>query len=842
MLIVLLVGLQLVATTSTTSKKNLSPFFLEVRYQYHNDSIGALQRLDSMAAVLELEKDWDSWVSCNSIKASIYFSLNEAQKYFEITDKIYTKAVELHNDSMLGSSLMLMGVMYNQNKDYAQAYSHFYRALDYLDEKRYPAARGALLNNLSLSLVDQKIYDTAINFYRESLKIKSQIGDTASLLNTYMNLVQVFIEKNESDSAKKYLQLVQNNIQYLRSLDIDFFINFFQAKIYKIEKNYKKSEELLLSLERSNVESKLNREELEMLVVEELANLYRELQQYGKAYQNYLKLYNFAIKQNDLESVINASEFLSNYFSEKINSDSAFYYLKENKKYSDILNKKLVNSEFKSIELDFMRKQKNEEIKLLKENEKFSIEEANSIKKQRILYLVILFLSLILIGIMIYQIYQKQNSNKRLMKLVNTRTRQLKIINRSLIDEIKNKENYSEQLELAKQEAEAANRAKSIFLSTMSHEIRTPMNAIIGLSYLVLDEKVEDTTKEKLHLLNVSARNLLALINNILDITKLEAGKVNVNKDWVDLKNTFLENAKILKYESDRKGLSYDLVCTADFPKSVLIDEVKFIQIFNNLAGNAIKFTENGLVSLSLSHFINTVGVDCIQLKVSDTGRGISLEEQQKLFQSFSQTTEGERTKSGSGLGLYITKKLAQLMQGDVIFESELNVGTSFTVSIPVEISNELFVDDTTLTKDNDTASLDGKRILLVEDNKVNQVVARKFLEKWGCRIDVAENGKQGVEFVVKNETYDVILMDVLMPVMDGFEATVAIRKLTDAAKRSIPIIALTASVLQEERYIAFEKGMNDFLMKPFNPQTLFEKLIKAINLHHYEAIKRKAE
>lgn len=188
---------------ATNANSPLRKLFEEVRLQYQSDSAGAIKRIDSMAAVFEKKEEWIYWVSCNSIKASAYYMSDDVEKYFEVTDKLYKKGAQLQDDSMQGSALMLMGVMYNKNKDYAQAYTHFFKALDYLDEKRYPAARSALLNNLSTCLADQKLYDSAINFFRESIKLKLERNDSVPLMNSYMNLANAFIEKKN--------QIVQRN-------------------------------------------------------------------------------------------------------------------------------------------------------------------------------------------------------------------------------------------------------------------------------------------------------------------------------------------------------------------------------------------------------------------------------------------------------------------------------------------------------------------------------------------------------------------------------------------------------------------------------------------------------
>lgn len=380
------------------------------------------------------------------------------------------------------------------------------------------------------------------------------------------------------------------------------------------------------------------------------------------------------------------------------------------------------------------------------------------------------------------------------------------------------------ELRLSKKLAEDATRAKSEFLSMMSHEIRTPLNAIVGITYLMQQEEVSENVAENLKILQFSTDNLHVLINDILDFSKIEAGKVELEKVPFDLKQLISNIKKANQLKAEEKENTIKLMIDDDVPNVFIGDSLRLGQIISNLVSNAVKFTKNGNITIELTLQKRVDNKAFLVFSVIDTGIGIALNKQDLIFDKFTQAnSETTREFGGTGLGLVITKKLLQLYGSNINLESEAGKGAKFYFTIELEIGNKI------RNKSNELVSvshnediLAGVRVLLVEDYPVNIKVASKFLEKWKVSVEVAENGKIALEKYEKGK-FDVILMDIQMPIMDGYTATRAIRELDS----EIPIIALTASATLNNQDRAFIVGMNDYVTKPFNPNELFQKIAK---------------
>lgn len=394
----------------------------------------------------------------------------------------------------------------------------------------------------------------------------------------------------------------------------------------------------------------------------------------------------------------------------------------------------------------------------------------------------------------------------------------IKILNR----EIELKKGYQEQLNIAKINAELANEAKSEFLSIMSHEIRTPLNAIIGLIYIMEKENSLESFHENIDVLKLSAQNLFLLINDILDFNKIEAGKVDLEQIPFDFKNLVNQIARSLQARAAENMNTIEVEIDDDFMSNVISDPLRVNQIITNLVSNAIKFTQGGIIKIKISQIAIIDNQSAFKVEVSDTGIGIDKQKFQSIFQKFSQAeTKTSRQFGGTGLGLVITKKLLNLLDSDIEFESEIGKGTTFyfTLRMPIDVNNNA-------TDQNQHSqaevNLKGLKVLLVEDNLINVKIAQKIMGHWEVEVDVAENGLIGVEMYEK-KSYDVILMDLSMPIMDGYEATTIIRK----KDKVIPIVALTASASFGYLDRAVKIGINEYIIKPFNPKELNLKLVK---------------
>jgi signal transduction histidine kinase/CheY-like chemotaxis protein len=386
-----------------------------------------------------------------------------------------------------------------------------------------------------------------------------------------------------------------------------------------------------------------------------------------------------------------------------------------------------------------------------------------------------------------------------------------------------------ENLKRAKERAEISEKAKQLFLAKMSHEIRTPMNGILGFAKLLEESLREKEQQEYIRVIIKSGDDLLVILNDILDFSRMEAGKITFESAPVNLKDIIHSTVIMIESKAKQKNIDIETSIDEKIPAEILGDPVRLNQILLNLVSNAVKFTEKGKITIAVNCIGDSKDRVLMEFSVKDTGIGIHFEKQVKIFESFEQAvSDTTRRFGGTGLGLSIVKQLVELQGGEIFVNSKPGQGSDFyfRLSFLKEKANKRITE----SEKAEITSPENKalRVLVVEDNPINRLLAIKVLQNQGFETDIAENGKIALE-KYKKQDYDIILMDLQMPEMDGYETTINIRELK-TAKKDIPIIAMTAHTIKGELERCMEIGMNDFISKPFDKKDLYEKIYKAIS------------
>ena len=439
------------------------------------------------------------------------------------------------------------------------------------------------------------------------------------------------------------------------------------------------------------------------------------------------------------------------------------------------------------------------------------------------------------LGIFAYFVGKKQENineiNEGLHEIVAEQTKDLTQTNEALKEEITERIRREQELIEAREAAEEGVRIKDQFLSNMSHEIRTPMNGILGMTNILLNTELTENQSKYLAAIDYSAKNLLVIINDILDLSKINAEKLQLDLTNFKINDVFKSVEHTLRFKAQEKGIGFDIYLDENLPITVAGDPVRFGQILLNIIGNAVKFTEKGKVVANCLLKEEKQQSYTVEITVEDTGVGISQVDIDKIFESFTQAGNNSAAKfGGTGLGLPISKKLIELHHGDIKVESKLGQGSKFSftldLSAPIVEPLKRSEGDMVFMTPENRAKVN---ILLVEDNQINQMVAQNLLVKYGFQLDIANHGKEAIERV-RDKDYDIILMDVQMPEMNGLEATRYIRSKFDEPKCNVKIMAMTASVLKREIDICMEAGMDDYIPKPYQPEELFQKIMRLVS------------
>lgn len=791
----------------------------------------------------------------------LYRDPEQSKIYFERALELATRS---EDPGILAMAHQSMSIYFWARGDFQRAMESDRRALSFYQTSGDREGFAYALNGLAVSLTDLGLYHEALKHFLEAEKILTETQDSTGLQMIYLNLGVVFEKMDDFDAAmdfyKQALELslalnlyaevadVYNNmaeIKLMRGYDDEAYELYSMAfKIYKSEndlpgiaiiklnlgdyyrkkKNYPVAESLFLEAAEACQKMKDFHGYCETKLL--LGKLYRQTGRYSESEEYLREVIEESRKKQYLELYIEGQRQWAQLMYVQENYPEAYRSFLAYDLAKDSLQKATRSREFDNLRMAYEAEEKERQLSALQsEREK---ERIISQQKDRLGNALIVIASLLLIfsiaGILFYTRLQKINNK------LEEQQGHLEVKNKEIREQAEKLKAANTRLINEKKLAEISSEAKAEFVSVLSHEIRTPLNAIVGISDALQDEIEESGPREYLDALTHSASNLLAFTNNILDLSRLDAGKLELNEETIELRYLINQISKTFETTIEKKGLFLIRKIDDEIPTFVRGDKMRLTQILLNIISNAVKYTSSGGISVDVNctGWIKN-GVE-IEFKVMDTGQGIPEELKSKIFDRYSRLQfESTLTPQGSGLGLSITKSLVELMDGTIDFESEPGSGTTFRVSLAFRpaINSEGELTKNTTSSDQLENILAGKRMLLVEDNEVNIMFTERLLQKLGIEVEIARDGEEAIE--KSSETYfDLILMDLQMPKINGIEAAKIILKKNHALR----IIALTANTENSMKKQLINAGFRDMLIKPFDPKTLGQKLVNWLQIN----------
>lgn len=706
----------------------------------------------------------------------------DIEEAFRLSDEVIRRSTKIKFDEGLGRGLNLKGACYWMKGEYNNGLEILKQALSIAKELKLDALKARIYNNYGNIYRDLGDLSNASKYYQWALEINEDLLDEFAQSTILINISNIHFDLYDYDNALEYAK---------RCLEI---------------------------FKKYNDQTRL------ISVYHTLGNIYFKKEDYDNAlvnFKNSLKL----TEPNAIGHML-ANSGIGKVYYKLRNYDRARFYLNQAFEQSEDLSNAegLIISDFYLARVNIDEGNYKEALSHL--DNAFAIATELS-RKHDIMSMHELYAN----------VYEKlEDIPKAYENLKLFERLKEEIFQQNTINKLRNLQ-IRHEIEFAVKEKEVAEqsaRLKQEFIANMSHEIRTPMNAIVGMTRLLLEKDPRSDQMKYLNAITQSADNLLVIINDILDFSKIEAGKITIESIHFSLRTVLKNVVTLLVFKAEEKGIQIKYIIDEHIPDGLIGDPTRLGQILMNLAGNAVKFTEQGHVHIYVRILEQTEHTIIIALDISDTGIGISEEYVSKIFESFTQAgTDVARKFGGTGLGLTISKQLVELMDGTIDVKSKLNEGTTFTFVLPFRLSdeNDYTPEEELSISNNDIAVLNKTNLLLVDDNEFNRILAVDTLHTIApyMLVETASTGVKAIE-KIKSSNFDIVLMDIQMPEMNGMEATKIIRRETDEEKKKIKILAMTANVMREdiEHYLSI--GMNDHVPKPFKKSELFSKL-----LHHID-------
>lgn len=683
-----------------------------------------------------------------------------------------------------------------KNNNFKNAIENIQKAIVYSEINEDMQNKADAYSFLGTLYFNIRKFDDAIETFRKSTDIYKNLPPTSNKAYSFYYLGLTYIEKEDYLNAEHYFneaETIYNEIDINNAKEL---LKLQKAKVYLANNELKTALDIFNSIASMPDEEDLFKTKAEALYqigVIEADNGRNNLA------LNYLnRAITLSRKNNNLELNSKILKELSRVSEKMLNINEAYSYLKTHIQTNDSIRK--INRQRLGTE-DYISFKESEKLKKIEQMDRENKEQLKATKFSKLISILSIALICIL-SLLSLSLYK----NNIIRSQSNT-----------LLQEKNN------ELQIAKEKAEQASKARADFLSTVSHELRTPLNAINGITHLLLEENPKKSQFQYLTSLKFSGDYLLNFINDILEINRVESENIEIEKINVNVKQLLDDIYNSFKELATKNNNKFVVDIDENIPENLIGDPTKLSQIFINLINNALKFTQNGTVLITAKIIASTAETTRIIFKISDTGIGIPADKQSTIFESFAQgSVEINRKYGGTGLGLAIVKRLVNLLGGEIKLESIEGAGSTFYFNLEFKIGQQSFVE---VKKLYDDSIFENKKILVVEDNKINQMITKKMVENKGIICELVDNGEDAIE-MVKNNEYDLVLMDVHLP---GINGTIATEKIREFNKK-IPVVALTAISLNENREMLLSFGIDDVVTKPFNPDNFYKVIVQQLS------------
>jgi signal transduction histidine kinase len=693
------------------------------------------------------------------IESGNHFNKLENQKSLNKAKNALHFAVKLDDDELIAKSYNIIGLNFDEYLDSDKAIEYYQKGINYANLTDNDSLKQWLYNNLGNVYAYSKVdIAKSILYYKKALTYAVKIRDEVEINYIKQNIACAYFAEKKYNIGKSYLDEIANYVNSSGQVEARMTYNSLLGEYHDYLNNDSLAEKYYQKAVEISKENKLE------LIESNIADMYFKFSKFYASKKNYDKAYYFLNESETLKSEIHSEKKIST-----------------------------IRETQSSIELDEYKRQID---KIEGENKSYI--KSLSINKTINILLISLYLIIGILFILLYKNYKIRSNLNTVLETQNSK------------------------LEIAKLKAEENSNLKSQFVSTVTHEIRTPLYGIIGLIDLLIEEHKEFKNNKKIKSLSFSANYLLMLINDILQTNKLDSKNLALDSNKFSIEQVIKKIVNSLQYLGKQNKNKIEFTRDDNFPRYVYGDKTKFVQVIMNLITNALKFTNNGLIEIDVKILNQTEKDINVQINIKDNGIGIDEKEQKLIFNKFIQLNRKQTDYQGTGLGLYIVKNLIEILNGKITLESKENIGTE----IHLDLSFALKPDENIIISKKENKklkkSMKSIKILIVEDNKINQLVTKKIIEKNNFLATVVDDGFQAIKEVEINK-YDLILMDINMPEINGFETAIRIKK----TNPNMPIIALTATDVNEIKSKISQSEIDEVIVKPFDENELVSIIYK---------------